>query len=476
LAATETSALLIRRGEALRVLVVDEEESTRDLCCEVASESGLVATAVATTEQAFKVIERQPVDIVVSDLHVPAVGGLALLKKLRLSHPHIAVIVLTQYGTMDRGVEAIRMGAADYLTKPFRIADLRVKINRTAHNLDIDRENRVMREELHTRRGFGEIIGTSPAMERIYNLIEKLGDQDCPVLILGESGTGKELVAKSIHQTGPRKDRPFVPVDCSALAPTLIESELFGHVRGAFTGAVQNKLGLLETANGGTAFLDEIGDLPLELQAKLLRALQNHEIRALGSTNPVSFDARIIAATNRDLEQAVDEGRFRQDLFFRLNVVQVNLPSLRQRKTDIALLAMTFLERSSNNNGRLKALSPDALALMMAYSWPGNVRELENAVECAIALSDGMIIETTDLPASLHYEYRSASTVDSLNIQELEKRAIFKALRDSGGSKIAAARALGMGKTTIYRKLKEYATNRQASDAERDSGRTIVLR
>lgn len=438
---------------------MDDETSARDLCYDIAIEAGLRATGVASTEEALEVIERRPVDVVVTDLQVPNMGGLALLKTIRQSHPHIMVMVLTQYGTIDSAVEATKLGAFDYVTKPFRVDDLRQKLQRVTHTLATVRESEVMREELRCLRGFGDLIGVSSPMEKIYTLIEKLSDQDCPVLILGESGTGKELVASSLHHLGPRKACPFVPVDCSALAPTLIESELFGHIRGAFTGAIQSKPGLLESADEGTIFLDEIAELPLDLQAKLLRAIQNRQVRAVGSNKFVTFNARIVAATNRDLEQAVQDGRFRQDLFFRLNVVQINVPPLRKRKSDIMLLATTFLERFSTPDEEPKSFSPDAIELMMAYSWPGNVRELENAVECAVALGSGPMVHAFDLPAHLHYPHNriANSTEATLNVAELEKRAIYKALRESGGDKIVAARSLGIGKTTLYRKLKEYS-------------------
>jgi len=459
-AAKEATAAVLERNATMTVLVVDDEESARNLCCEVAAESGMRAKGVATTEQALEVLDQHPIDMVITDIRVPQLGGFELLKRVRALHPQTGVMMLTQYGTIDNAVEATRLGAADYITKPFRIDDLRGKIARLARSLELDHENRVLREQLRTRRGFGDLVGFSPKMEKVYRLIEKLADQSSPVLVLGESGTGKELVASSIHHAGPRKNKPFVPVDCSALAPTLIESELFGHVRGAFTGAVQNKPGLLEVAGDGTIFLDEIGDLPLDLQAKLLRALQSHEIRPLGSNERVKLTARVIAATNRDLEEAVRAGTFRQDLFFRLNVVQIKLPPLRERKNDILPLATGFLEKFSERDGKARTFSADAMAMMMAYDWPGNVRELENAVERAVALGSGPIVQTVDLPSSLHYQHGLSLTVQDnvLDIAELEKRAIYKALRESGGDKIAAARALGIGKTTLYRKLKQYET------------------
>ncbi|MGB8849116.1 MAG: sigma-54 dependent transcriptional regulator, partial [Candidatus Acidiferrales bacterium] len=304
----------------------------------------------------------------------------------------------------------------------------------------------------------GGLIGLSQKMQRVYKLIEKVSKHTYPVLVLGESGTGKELVARSIHYLGARQHKPFVPVDCSALTPTLIESELFGYVKGAFTGAVQNKQGLLEAADSGSLFLDEIGDLPVDLQAKLLRALQEREIKPVGSTERVTISARVIAATNRDLEGAVRNGSFRQDLFFRLNVVQIKLPPLRERKTDIPLLVNAFLEKFSQAGARAHTIAADAMARLIAYDWPGNVRELENAIERAVALSSGPFLQIADLPSNLQFgtSDRFPEKDEVLPLDELERRAILRALRESGGDKLAAARLLGIGKTTLYRKLKQY--------------------
>ena len=424
----------------------------------MATEAGYRASAVPTTEAALEILDEEPVDIVLTDLRVPQLGGIELLKRIREHYAETAVIVLTQYGTIDTAVEATRLGAADYVTKPFRIDDLRSKLNRLVRSLEMDNENRVLREQLRTRRDFGGLIGFSQKMQRVYKLIEKVSKHNYPVLVLGESGTGKELVARSIHYMGSRQNKPFVPVDCSALTPTLIESELFGYVKGAFTGAVQNKQGLLEAADSGSIFLDEIGDLPIDLQAKLLRALQEREIKPVGSTERVTISARVIAATNRDLEGAVRSGSFRQDLFFRLNVVQIKLPPLRERNTDIPLLVNAFLEKFTQTGTRINTISSDAMARLIAYDWPGNVRELENAIERAVALSSGPILQIADLPSSLQFgsSDRFPEKDEMMPLEELERRAILRALRESGGDKLAAARMLGIGKTTLYRKLKEY--------------------
>ena len=445
------------------VLIVDDENTTRELCRDIVAESGLRTRVASTCEQALEILEQYPIDIVITDLKVPEIGGLELLKRVRETHTELPVIVLTQYGAIESAVEATRMGAADYVTNPFQIPELRLKLDRVVRSLELGQENRVLREQLRTRPGFAGLIGLSPKMQRVYRLIEKVSQHNYPVLILGESGTGKELVARSIHFSGLRRNRPFAPVDCSALVPTLIESELFGYVKGAFTGANHSKQGLMEAAGNGTLFLDEIGDLPIDLQAKLLRALQEKEIRPVGSTDRVSIAVRVIAATNRDLDDAVRQGKFRQDLFFRLNVVQIKLPPLRDRKGDIPLLVNSFLEKFSDADAPTRTISEDAMTRLMAYDWPGNVRELENAIERAVALGSGPILHAGDLPTNLQYGSgeRLPQNDELLPLDELERRAIMRALKESGGDKLAAARLLGIGKTTLYRKLKQYDSQTQ---------------
>jgi DNA-binding NtrC family response regulator len=457
-----------REVAAMNLLIVDDEQSIRETCTDVAQQLNMKVMAVSTAEEAAELLEYAPVDILLTDLQLPGSGGLALLKRVRERYPEIAFMVLTQYGTIDSAVEATRLGAVDYVTKPFRIEELKTRLERAAHSVDLQRENRLLREQLRTRPGFGGLIGLSPKMESVYKVIGKVSQHDYPVLILGESGTGKELVARSVHFSSPRKERPFVPVDCSSLTPTLIESELFGYVKGAFTGAVQSKQGLLESAHGGTLFLDEIGDMPIDMQAKLLRALQEHEIKPVGSTERKHINVRIIAATNRDLEAAIRNGGFRQDLYFRLNVVQIKLPPLRDRKNDIPLLVTSFLEKLSSPDATPRSMSEDAMLRLMAYDWPGNVRELENAVARALALGTGPIISVADLPSNLHYptSERAPEKDEVLPLEELERRAILRMLRQTSGDKLAAARLLGIGKTTLYRKLKQYNLDRAQGEAK----------
>jgi two-component system response regulator HydG len=454
-----------RTGVVATLLVVDDEEPTRNLCVDVATSAGMRVYTAGTAEEALELLDQFPIDIVLADIKLPGTSGLDLLKRVRAAYPHIAVLMLTQYGSIDSAVEATKLGAADYVTKPFRLEELKSRLEHVVRGLALDQENRLLREQLRTRPGFGGLIGVTSKMQRVYKMIEKVSQHNYPVLILGESGTGKELVARSIHFSGPRKDCPFVPVDCSALVPTLIESELFGYIKGAFTGAVQSKQGLLEVAQGGTLFFDEIGDMPVDLQAKLLRALQEREIKPVGATDRRPINVRVIAATNRDLDSAIRAGTFRQDLYFRLNVVQIKLPPLRERKNDIPFLVNAFLDKFSDPTKPARTISEEALRRLMAYDWPGNVRELENAIERAVALGSGPLLHVGDLPSNLHYPTteRLPDKDELLPLEELERRAILRTLRETGGDKLAAARLLGIGKTTLYRKLKQYNMERNPS-------------
>jgi DNA-binding NtrC family response regulator len=396
-------AVVLRETAPMNILIVDDEPTIREACGEVAQLTGMNATMVATAEEAFEVLENSSIDIVLTDLMLRHTSGLELLKRVHDTHPNMPVIVLTQYGTIDSAVAATRMGAIDYVTKPFRIEELRARLERASRAVELQQENQLLREQLRTRPGFGGIIGVSERMQRVYKVIQKVSQHEYPVLILGESGTGKELVAKSVHYSGARKERTFVPVDCSSLVPTLIESELFGYVKGAFTGALHGKQGLLEAANGGTLFLDEIGEMPVDLQSKLLRVLQEREVKPVGSTERRRIDVRIMAATNRDLEAGIKNGSFRQDLYFRLNVVQIKLPALQERKSDIPLLVTSFPDKFCDPQRPARTISEDAMRRLIAYDWPGNVRELENAIERAVALGSGPILHVGDLPSNLQY-------------------------------------------------------------------------
>jgi two-component system response regulator HydG len=415
-------------------------------------------------------MRQQPVDMLLLDLKLPGGGGLKLLGEVKIRYPKIGVVVMTAFATVSSAVEAMRIGAGDYLTKPFALEQLSTVLGQASHRLHFDLEGRKLRERLRTERGMGNLIGTSPAMEKVYRILAKVASSTHPVLILGESGTGKELVAQSIHSSGPHAARPFIPVDCGSLVPTLIESELFGHVKGAFTGANRAKEGLLAAAEGGTVFLDEIGELPLDLQAKLLRALQEKEVRPVGANHAVRISARVLAATNRDLIAMVEQGLFRKDLYFRLNVVNLKIPPLRDRREDIPVLAEYFLERVRRESGKAHSFSEDAFGLLLEYDWPGNVRELQHAVERTCAMSSGPVLHTVDLPTQLqdfcaHRRQAEPSVRASgeshgndavVSIADMEKQAILEAIRQLKGDKLMAAKLLGIGKTTLYRKLKEY--------------------
>ena len=451
----------------LNLLIVDDERSIREACREIARSLGFSAYVADSAEQAYHALDTQSFDAVLLDLRLPGAGGLDALRRIKERRPEAVIIVVTGYGTVQSAVQAMKNGAYDYVTKPFSLDELKLLLERVASHLKLKSENRLLREKVKSKQGFGGIVGRAPEMEKLYRIIGKAANSVHPVLILGESGTGKEMVARSIHYSGPYRDKPFIPVDCGSLVPTLIESELFGYVKGAFTGANQSKDGLMAIAEGGTIFLDEVGELPVDLQAKMLRAIQEKEIRPVGSTRRVPINVRILAATNRDLEQAVMQGSFRRDLYFRLNVLSLRIPALRERRQDIPLLIGHFLERMTRNSGLEKTLSDDALKAMLAYDWPGNVRELENCLERTYAFTSGPLIHITDLPPeiaklpmpeSLNGNGHSQGNGKIVPIAELEKQMILNAITELNGDKLQAARMLGIGKTTLYRKLKDYAT------------------
>ena len=452
----------IEGANFLNLLIVDDSLMVREACREVAQSLGFNSEVAESAEQALRLLDRSSIDAVLLDLKLPGTGGMDALRSIRTHRPDAVVIVVTGYGTVESAVQAMKNGAYDYVTKPFSMEELRQLLGRVAAHLRTKTEHRALRESIKSRQGFGNIVGRAPEMEKLYRMIAKAGQSSHPVLILGESGTGKELVAKSIHFAGSFQSKPFIPVDCGSLVPTLIESELFGHVRGAFTGANHAKDGLLAIADGGTVFLDEIGELPVDLQAKLLRAIQEKEIRPVGSVKRVPINVRILAATNRDLERAVGDGTFRRDLFFRLNVLTLRMPPLRERRPDIPLLVAHFLEHIGQNAGDEKSISDDALKALQNYDWPGNVRELENALERACAMTSTHEIQVRDLPSQLYSAPMaatggSAAQAGIVSIAELEKHTILNALVQVNGDKMLAARLLGIGKTTLYRKLKEYA-------------------
>lgn len=445
----------------LNLLLIEDDRTVRDALRELAGTLGYRATSADSSEQGLRILEAQEIDAVLLDLKLQGFAGVGLLEQFKARRPEVEVIVLTANDSVDDAVMAMKAGAYDYLTKPFTLGQLTMALERVAAHMRLKLENRMLREKLKSKQGFGNIIGRAPEMDKLYRIISKAAHSLHPVLIIGESGTGKEMVARAIHFAGPFREKPFIPVDCGSLVPTLIESELFGYVKGAFTGAAQSKEGLLAIAAGGTVFLDEVAELPVDLQAKMLRVLQEKEIRPVGSTKIVPINVRILAATNRDLQQAVVDGSFRRDLYFRLNVLSVHIPPLRERRQDIPLLATAFLDRLSQENGCGYALTDDAMKALLAYDWPGNVRELENCLQRCCALNSGRAIERQDLPTSITgspAKLTSNLAIEKkiLPLDDLERHAIQTAIASLNGDKLMAAKLLGIGKTTLYRKLKEY--------------------
>ncbi|MGH9412920.1 MAG: sigma-54-dependent transcriptional regulator [Terriglobales bacterium] len=443
------------------ILVADCQEVVREICLSVIAQLGYRATGVSTGAEVLRCFDQDPPEVLVCEVQLADMNGVELLQRVRQNWPGVPVLLMTAYATVGMAVEAMKLGATDYLAKPFEVEELRLLLQNCVRQSLVDREARGQRLAARGPYAAGNLIGASPAMQRVFRLIDKVAQSRYSVLILGESGTGKEVVARALHYTGPERDRPFLPVDCGALVPALMESELFGHIKGAFTGASQNHQGLLEVAQGGTVFLDEIGELPLDMQVKLLRALQEREIRPVGATRRIKIDVRVIAATNRDLQVAVANGSFRKDLFFRLNVISIKLPPLRDRLMDIPMLLEHFLERATPPGTVPKVFSEEAMQRLLHYEWPGNVRELENCVERTLVLTAGNRLEVADLPSYLQ-QVRAVSPAAGppspvRPIAELEREAIFDALAHVKGDKIQAARLLGIGKTTLYRKLKEYA-------------------
>jgi two-component system, NtrC family, response regulator AtoC len=456
----------------IRFLVVDDEESIRRLCVTVADGLGFTCMEAANGEAALSLLEEQPAHIILTDLVMPQMSGIEFLDRVRKMLPRVEVAVMTGHGSVETAVQAMKLGAYDYIAKPFSAIDeLRLFLRRMAEKIQLVEENEFLRECTHAETELHGIVGASPKIQEVLRMIARLKDTRTPVLIAGESGTGKELVARAIHFRGTFATRPFVAVDCGSLVPTLIESELFGHEKGAFTGATRSKPGLFQSADGGTVFLDEIGELPQEMQAKLLRFLQEKEVRPVGSNNRFKVDVRVIAATNRDLESAYKAGEFRKDLYFRLNVVTVNMPALRERRSDIPMLAHWFLERHAH--GADVPITASAMKCLLQYDWPGNVRELENCIERAVALGEGKIIDIGDLPPAVLSAAPATQTpaaplpglLSSNDLEDIERATILRVFEQVNGDKVVAGKMLGISRATLYRKLKRYNIGAQASVA-----------
>lgn len=453
-----------------RILAVDDELATCQALAQMIALWGHKAeTALDATEAIRKAIEFHP-DVVLSDLAMPGADGLWLLHALKEELPDCPLIFLTGKGTVDAAVEAIRQGAYDFIEKPIDAARLRTCITRALERKETMREVQGLRRRLK-QLGPAECIGQSNAIRRVFDLVEKVAPAKAAVAIMGESGTGKEMVARSIHGLSPRREKPFIAVNCASIPATLIESEMFGHERGAFTGADQRRPGVFELAHGGTLFLDEVGEIPYELQAKLLRVLEEGRLRRLGAKAEIEVDVRVLCATNRDLKVETKHGRFREDLFFRLNVFQIALPPLRERKEDVPLLAQYFVEKFSNDSSkRVAGIHPEALEILRAYEWPGNIRELRNAVERAVILCDGELIAPEHLPpdmAGRDPERASFRLPYGLTLDIVEKEYILGSLQRNNNNKARTAEILGVSEKTLYNKLNRYsAEQRAAREAE----------
>jgi DNA-binding NtrC family response regulator len=456
----------------IRFLIVDDEQSIRKLCMTIGSSLGFQCTEAESGEAAVEGLEAEAPDIVMADLKLPQMSGIDLLRHVKSVLPRTEVAIMTGHGSVESAVTAMKLGAYDYIEKPFRVEALRLFLQRMAEKVRLVAENQFLRERVDTQSEFSGIIGTSAKIQDVLRVAARLKETRTPVLITGESGTGKELVARAIHYGGALAQTPFIAVDCGCLVPTLMESELFGYEKGAFTGAMKSKHGLFYAANGGTIFLDEIGELPLEMQAKLLRVLQEKEVRPVGSNTNVRVDVRVIAATNRDLETAYRDGTFRKDLFFRLNVVTIHMPSLRERRSDIPVLVHYFLDRHAP--GENVHVSAEAMKTMLEYDWPGNIRELENSIARAVVLGDRRNIGVNDLPPNM----RAASTAEMqagamhsqqpspTDLEDLEFQTIQRVYQEAGGDKTIAGKMLGISRATLYRKLKRYGITHKSDAGE----------
>jgi DNA-binding NtrC family response regulator len=444
-----------------RLLIVDDEQSIRRLCITIGTSLGFACAEAETAEAAMARLDAEAPELVLTDLKLPDQSGVELLRQVKAALPRAEVAIMTGHGSIESAVDAMKLGAYDYIEKPFRVEKMRLLLQRMAEKVRLVSENEFLRERVNTEENLDGIIGSSPNIQDVLRIISRLKDTSTPVLISGESGTGKELAARAIHFRGAMAKTPFVAVDCGSLVPTLMESELFGYEKGAFTGATKSKPGLFQAANGGTIFLDEVGELPLEMQAKLLRVLQEKEVRPVGSNDHVSVAVRVIAATNRDLEAAYRAGTFRKDLYFRLNVVTLHLPPLRERRSDIPMLVHHFLDRYAR--GQNLQVSPAAMKSLLQYDWPGNVRELENCIARAVTLGDRQIIDVHDLPPAIRSEHPSGgpatedrTSLSTTALAEMERMTILRVFEQAHGDKALAGKMLGISRATLYRKLKRY--------------------
>jgi DNA-binding NtrC family response regulator len=463
-----TPAIIRRDGTRGHILIVEDDAAMREMLREALEDDHFVVETAADGRQGVDRVRKGGIDLVVSDVKMPDLDGLDLLREIKAVTPSPHVITITAFGSIDTAIRAVKLGAFDYITKPFQVDQLLLSVEKALAERELRSEVARLRDEVQRSYRFDNIIGRAPAMQEVFELIRRLSGSSASVLITGESGTGKELVAKSIHWNSPRKDRPFVAVNCAAIPDTLLESELFGYKRGAFTDARTDRPGIFVEAEGGTIFLDEIAELSPSLQAKLLRVLQEKEIRPLGAARSERIDVRVLAATNRELGARLKDGSFRQDLYYRLNVIQLQLPALRHRTEDILPLAEHFLVQSATRAGKeIRGLHEGAKKALLAHSWPGNVRELENVIERAVALAETGTVTLEDLPPVLRERKVAAhdpvamALARGLSLDELERDYIQRVLAAEGGNKTRAAQRLGLDRKTLYRKLEEYAAEEE---------------
>ena len=446
-----------------RILIVDDDEDHAEALADGLDLEGYACTIVTSGRAAIEKMGESSFEAILTDLVMHDLDGLEVVHQARSLQPEAAVLLITGHGSVETAVDAMRRGAFDYIEKPVRLAELRTRLSRAIEDRSLRRTNRELRQQLDRRFGLKGLVGQSPAMQRVYEIVRQVASTNATVLILGESGTGKELVAQAFHQQSPRSERRFVPVNCAALSEGLIESELFGHVKGAFTGAVAPNEGRIVYADGGTLFLDEVGDMPLDTQAKLLRVLETREVQPVGGNKTRSVDIRLLAATNRDLEGRVKEGKFREDLLYRLKVVAVELPPLRERAGDVPQLVDHFLHEMAERHGReIRGISPEARAELVRYSWPGNVRELRNVMENMVLLARSDVLDVEDIPVNVRDGARTHSVsggefaLAGRSMAEVERALIEANLSFVDGNRQKAAALLGIGERTLYRKIKEY--------------------
>ncbi len=452
-----------------RILVIDDEQGMRDFLSIMLKKEGYEVVAAENGEHALKAIHTEIYDLVITDVKMPKVDGIEVLRTIKEVSPETVVIVITAFATTDTAVQAMKLGAYDYITKPFKVDEIKLIIQKALEKRHLRKENILLKREIASRAGFENFIGKSAAMQKVFTLIRQVADTKSTVLISGESGTGKELVARAVHYSSARKDKPFVTVNCGALPETLLESELFGYMKGSFTGATSNKQGLFEAANGGTIFLDEISATTLNLQIKLLRVIQERTFMRVGGTTDIKVDVRVIAASNKDLQTEVAKGTFREDLYYRLNVIPIHLPPLRERKEDIPVLVEHFLNKFTPTGKEPKKITGDALKFFMNYRWPGNVRELENTIERLVILASGDTIRVDHVPDSLKTASPCPELIPmdipdaGLNMEELlenaERTLLQKALEKSGGVKTEAAKLLGLSFRSFRHRLQKYESS-----------------